>query len=64
MKQYYCPVFGKRLPISLCFTRGEDVYLYSTATGKRYTDFLIGHRDVNCLGYSDEGYKQALQRHY
>ncbi len=56
-QQHYCPVFGKRLPVS--FVRGEDVYLFDSA-GKRYIDFLSGIA-VNCLGYSDEGYKQALK---
>ena len=56
-EQYFMPVFGKRLPV--CFTRGEDVYLFDT-NGKQYTDFLSGIA-VNCLGYSDTGYKQALK---
>ena len=56
-EQYYSPVFGKRLPV--CFVRGEDVYLFDS-TGKRYVDFLSGIA-VNCLGYSDAGYKQALK---
>lgn len=51
------PVFGKRQ--SVCFVRGEDVYLFDSE-GKKYTDFLSGIA-VNCLGYSDEGYKQALK---
>ena len=55
-EKYYCPVFGKRLPVE--FVRGEDVYLFDS-TGKRYVDFLSGIA-TNCLGYSDEGYKQAL----
>lgn len=55
-EKYYCPVFGKRLPIT--FVKGEDVYLIDSE-GKRYTDFLSGIA-VNCLGYSDEGYKKAL----
>jgi len=55
-EQYYCPVFGKRLPVE--FVRGEDVYLFDS-TGKKYTDFLSGIA-TNCLGYSDAGYKQAL----
>lgn len=55
-EKYYCPVFGQRLPV--CFVRGEDVYLFDS-TGKRYTDFLSGIA-VNCLGYSDAGFKQAL----
>lgn len=54
-KQYYSPVFG-RLPV--CFVRGEDVYLFDTE-GKRYTDFFSGIA-VNCLGYSDAGFKQAI----
>lgn len=53
-KQYYSPVFSR----SICFTRGEDVYLYDTE-GKKYTDFLSGIATC-CLGYSDEGFKQAL----
>lgn len=56
-EQYFSPVFGKRLPVS--FVRGEDVYLIDS-TGKRYIDFLSGIA-VNCLGYSDEGFKQALK---
>ncbi len=55
-QKYYSPVFGKRLPVS--FVRGEDVYLFDNE-GKRYTDFLSGIA-VNCLGYSDEGFKKAL----
>ena len=55
-EKYYCPVFGKRLPIS--FVKGEDVYLIDNE-GKRYTDFYSGIA-VNCLGYSDEGLKKAL----
>ncbi len=54
--KYYCPVFGQRLPV--CFVRGEDVYLFDSS-GRRYTDFLSGIA-VNCLGYSDEGFKKAL----
>ena len=53
-QQYYSPVFSR----SVCFTRGEDVYLYDTE-GKKYTDFLSGIATC-CLGYSDEGFKQAL----
>ncbi len=56
-EQYYMHVFGKRLPV--CFESGEDVYLIDT-DGKKYTDFLSGIA-VCCLGYSDEGYKQALK---
>ena len=55
-EKYYCPVFGKRLPVE--FVRGEDVYLFDSA-GKRYVDFLSGIA-TNCLGYSDKGFKQAL----
>ncbi len=55
-EQYFSPVFGKRLPVD--FVRGEDVYLFDS-TGKRYTDFLSGIA-TNCLGYSDDGFKQAL----
>jgi acetylornithine aminotransferase/acetylornithine/N-succinyldiaminopimelate aminotransferase len=55
-EQYYSPVFGKRLPVE--FVRGEDVYLFDS-TGKKYTDFLSGIA-TNCLGYSDNGFKQAL----
>ncbi len=54
-KQYYSPVFA-RCPV--CFTRGEDVYLFDTE-GKKYTDFLSGIATC-CLGYSDGGFKQAL----
>jgi len=53
--QYYCPVFSR---IPLCFVRGEDVYLFDTE-GKQYTDFLSGIATC-CLGYSDEGFKAAL----
>lgn len=53
-KQYYSPVFSR----SICFARGEDVYLFDTE-GKKYTDFLSGIATC-CLGYSDEGFKQAL----
>jgi len=56
-EKYFMQVFGKRLPV--CFTRGEDVYLFDL-DGKKYTDFLSGIA-VNCLGYSDEGYKSALK---
>lgn len=55
-EKYYCPVFGRRLPV--CFVRGEDVYLFD-GEGRKYTDFLSGIA-VNCLGYSDEGFKKAL----
>ncbi len=55
-KQYYSPVFSR----SVCFMRGEDAYLYDTE-GKKYTDFLSGIATC-CLGYSDEGFKQALHR--
>ncbi len=55
-QKYYSPVFKRQ---HVCFTRGEDVYLYDTE-GKKYTDFLSGIA-VCCLGYSDEGYKQALK---
>ena len=55
-KQYYCPVFSRQ---KVCFTRGEDVHLFDTE-GNRYTDFLSGI-GVCCLGYSDEGYKDALR---
>ena len=54
-KQYYSSVFT-RMPV--CFVRGEDVYLFDTE-GKRYTDFFSGIA-VNCLGYSDAGFKQAI----
>jgi acetylornithine/N-succinyldiaminopimelate aminotransferase len=54
-KQYYSPVFA-RAPV--CFVRGEGVYLFDTE-GKQYTDFLSGIATC-CLGYSDEGFKQAL----
>jgi len=56
-EQYFMQVFGKRLPV--CFTHGEDVYLYDTEC-RKYTDFLSGIA-VCCLGYSDEGYKTALK---
>jgi acetylornithine aminotransferase/acetylornithine/N-succinyldiaminopimelate aminotransferase len=54
-KQYYSPVFS-RIPV--CFTHGEDVYLFDTE-GKKYMDFLSGIATC-CLGYSDDGFKQAL----
>lgn len=54
-KQYYSPVFS-RIPV--CFVRGEDVYLYDTE-GMKYTDFVSGIATC-CLGYSDNGFKQAL----
>lgn len=54
-RQYFSPVFKRQ---HVCFTRGEDVYLFDT-DGKQYTDFLSGIA-VCCLGYSDEGYKRAL----
>lgn len=55
--KYYMNVFGKRL--NAAFTHGEDVYLYDT-TGKKFTDFLAGIA-VNSLGYSNEGFKNALK---
>ncbi len=55
-EQYFSPVFGKRLPVE--FVRGEDVTLFDS-TGKKYTDFLSGIA-TNCLGYSDDGFKQAV----
>ncbi len=54
-RQYFSPVFKRQ---HVCFTRGEDVYLFDSE-GKRYVDFLSGIA-VCCLGYSDEGYKRAL----
>jgi acetylornithine/N-succinyldiaminopimelate aminotransferase len=56
-EKFFLQVFGKRLPV--CFKRGEDVYLFDT-DGKKYTDFMSGIA-VNCLGYSDDGYKTALK---
>lgn len=54
-RQYFCPVFKRQ---NVCFTRGDDVYLFDTE-GKQYIDFLSGIA-VCCLGYSDKGYKRAL----
>ncbi len=50
-------VFGERLPA--VFTHGKSAKLYDE-TGKEYTDFLAGIA-VNCLGYSDEGFKAVLK---
>lgn len=46
-EQYYLNAFGKRT--SLCFDRGEGIWLYDTA-GKKYMD-LIGGIAVNVLGH-------------
>ncbi len=54
---HFMPVFGERLPAA--FTHGEGAKLYDT-TGAEYTDFLAGIA-VNALGYSDEGFKNALK---
>lgn len=54
-KQYFNPVFSRQ---EVCFVKGKGVYLYDTE-GKKYTDFLSGI-GVCCLGYSDEGYKNAV----
>jgi len=56
-EQYFMPVFGKRLPV--CFEKGEGVHLIDTE-GNVYTDFLSGIATC-CLGYGDDGYKQALK---
>ncbi|MEA5003679.1 MAG: acetylornithine/succinylornithine family transaminase, partial [Christensenella sp.] len=56
-KQYYMEVFGERMPA--VFTHGKGAKLYDEG-GKAYTDFLAGIA-VNCLGYSDEGFKSALK---
>ncbi len=52
----YMPVFGNRYGI--CFEQGEGNKLYDT-NGKAYINFLGGIA-VNALGYSDDGYKQAI----
>ncbi len=54
--QYYCPVFDSRMPVH--FVDAEDVFLFD-GIGGRYIDFLSGIA-VNCLGYSDRGFKKAL----
>ncbi|MCR5797997.1 MAG: aspartate aminotransferase family protein [Eubacterium sp.] len=46
-----------RYPVEL--DHGEDVYLYDTE-GKKYLDFAAGIA-VCALGYSNEGYKEALK---
>ena len=56
-QQYFMPVFGQRLPVA--FETGEGACLYDNA-GKKYTDFLAGIA-VNSLGYSDEGFKNAIK---
>lgn len=55
--KYYMEVFGERLPA--VFTHGKDAKLYDE-NGREYLDFLAGIA-VNCLGYSDEGFKDALK---
>lgn len=55
-EQYYFGVFGKRFDVK--FEKGKGVYLYDDK-GKKYTDFLAGIA-VNCLGYADEGFIEAL----
>ena len=44
---------------SVCFVKGEDVYLYDDE-GKRYLDFTAGIA-VNALGYSNDEFKNALK---
>ena len=44
---------------SICFVKGEDVYLYDDE-GRRYLDFTAGIA-VNALGYSNEEFKNALK---
>ncbi|WP_066688935.1 aspartate aminotransferase family protein [Christensenella intestinihominis] len=55
--QYHMKTFGTRLPA--VFTGGSGAVLTDSA-GKEYIDFLAGIA-VNCLGYSDEGFKAALE---
>ena len=50
-------VFGERLPA--VFTHGKGAKLYDE-NGREYLDFLAGIA-VNCLGYSDEGFKDVLK---
>ncbi len=54
--QYFFNVFGKRIAQ---LTHGGNCNLYDE-NGKKYTDFLAGIA-VNCLGYSDEGFKTAVK---
>ena len=54
--QYYMEVLGERLPA--VFTHGKGAKLYDE-NGREYLDFLAGIA-VNCLGYSDEGFKDCL----
>lgn len=56
-EKYYMNVFGERFPV--CFVDGKDNTLIDTQ-GKKYLDFLAGIA-VNCLGYSDQGLKDALK---
>ena len=42
-----------------CFVSGEGVTL-TDITGEKYIDFLSGIA-VNCLGYSDQGFKEAVK---
>ncbi|MGI6152349.1 MAG: aspartate aminotransferase family protein [Christensenellaceae bacterium] len=55
--EYFMPVYGERLPVA--FARGEGINLFDTE-GNKYTDFLAGIA-VNSLGYSNEGFKNALK---
>lgn len=52
----YVDVFSR---MDHCFISGEGVLL-TDITGKTYTDFLSGIA-VNCLGYSDAGFKKTLK---
>ena len=54
--KHFMDVFSR---FDLCFISGEGASLTDTE-GKTYIDFLSGIA-VNCLGYSDEGFKNILK---
>ncbi|MEG2882179.1 MAG: aspartate aminotransferase family protein [Christensenella sp.] len=56
--KYFMKVFGTRLPA--VFTGGTGAVLTDTDQ-KEYIDFLAGIA-VNCLGYSNDGFKSALKK--
>ncbi len=54
--EHFVDVFSR---LDICLVSGEGVTLTDTE-GKSYIDFLSGIA-VNCLGYSDDGFKTALK---
>jgi len=56
-EQHFVNVFGR---LDACFVKGVGMTLIEKS-GKRYTDFLSGIA-VNCLGYSDAGFKRTVKK--